>query len=284
MNAPSTRTAIVLSVAVGTAAIASYSMYYAIKRISVREVEIARVYTVVAAEAIPIGTMLTADRVKLVAWPARDPIPDSFVSIDKVVDRGVVAPLAKNEPLTEAKLAPIGSGAGLPPTIPNGMRAISVKVNEVIGVAGFVVPGTHVDVVATINSSQGRESMARVVVSNLRVLSAGTRYDQEKSKTDGKPIQTTVVTLAATPDDAERIALASNEGKITLILRNPLDTMTSPTVGIKIAGLLGSPARRPPVERYTRKRVVMAALPPPPPGVYTVEAIRAAKRSEETVR
>src|SRR5205814_991596 len=117
-----------------------------------------------------------------------------------------------NEPLTELKLAPLASGAGLPPSIPEGMRAVSVKVNEVIGVAGFVVPGTHVDVLVTLRG-QGGGSMTRAVVNDIQVLTAGTRYDQSKAR-EGQPIPTSVVTLLVTPPDAERIALAASEGQI----------------------------------------------------------------------
>ena len=111
------------------------------------------------------------------------------------------------------------------------MRAISVKVNEVVGVAGFVVPGTRVDVMVTLtNRQQDSLSMTRVVVSNVQVLTAGTRYDQENAK-DGKPIPSTVVTLLVSPEDGERVALAASEGQIMLTLRNPLDTVTDHDVG-----------------------------------------------------
>jgi pilus assembly protein CpaB len=165
------------------------------------------------------------------------------------------------------------------------MRAISVKVNEVIGVAGFVLPGSRVDVLVTVDETSGvREgSMSRVVVSNVQVLTAGTRFDQEKARADGKPIPTTVVTLLATPPDAERITLASSEGKLMLTLRNPLDTLPTETQGVRVANLLGAPAP-PPVAKKVKGKTVMVAPAPPAPKAYTVEAIRAAKRSEEVVR
>ncbi len=141
-----------------------------------------------------------------------------------MVNRGLIATVAENEPLTEGKLAPLEAGAGLPPSIPPGMRAISVKVNEVVGVAGFVVPGTRVDVMVTLADRQKEQkSLTRTVVSNVQVLTAGTRYDQEKAK-EGAPIPSTVVTLLVTPDDGERIALAASEGQIMLAFRDPLDT------------------------------------------------------------
>jgi len=278
-----TRSILVLAIAVITAGLASFGVYRAIKQIPVREVEVAHRYIAVAAKPLPTGTLVQADQVKLVAWPTRSPVPGSFTKVEDVVGRGLISSALENEPLTESKLAPREAGGGLPPSIPPGMRAMSVKVNEVIGVAGFVVPGTRVDVLASIDEGQDRSPMTRAVVSNVQVLSAGTRYDQEKSK-DGKPIPSTVVTLMVTPEDAERIALATTEGKIMLTLRNPLDVKPTETLGVRLAALMGKPAP-PPVEKTVKGRKVMVAAPAPPaPTVYTVEAIRAAKRAEEVVR
>jgi pilus assembly protein CpaB len=278
-----TRTVLVLAIAVLTASAASYGVYTAVKRIPVREVEVATVHAVVATTNLPIGTLVTAEQVKLVPWPSRNQVPGAFSSIEQVVNRGVVQPIGENEPVTERKLAPLGAGAGLSPTIPAGMRAISVKVNEVIGVAGFVVPGSRVDVLVTVDEAGTRGGMARAVVSNVEVLTAGTRYDQEKAQADGKPIPTTVVTLLATPQDAERITLAATEGKVMLTLRNPLDTEPTKTEGIRMANLTGAPAP-PPVKKQVQGRTVVVTPPPPAPKIYSVEAIRAAKRSEEVVK
>lgn len=278
-----TRTIVVLVIALITATAASYGVYRAIKRIPVREVEVASVYAVVASKHLPVGMLVNKDQVKVVAWPARNQVPGAFTSIEQVVNRGVIQPIGQNEPITESKLAPIGAGAGLSPTIPAGMRAISVKVNEVVGVAGFVVPGSRVDLLVTVPDSNGRGGMARAVVSNVQVLTAGTRFDQEKAQADGKPIPTTVVTLLATPQDAERITLASTEGKVMLTLRNPLDTIPTATEGVRLASLTGAPAP-PPVERTVKGRKVMVAPAPPAPKAYTVETIRAAKRGEEVVK
>ena len=149
-----TRTFVVMAIAIALAAAASFGVYRAIKQIPVREVEVAHHSAVVASHDLPLGTLVTKEDVKLVPWPSSDPLPGGFDTIEKVLNRGVVAPVMTNEPLAESKLAPIEAGAGLPPTIPTGMRAISVKVNEVIGVAGFTVPGTRVDVLAMIREQQ----------------------------------------------------------------------------------------------------------------------------------
>lgn len=282
-----TRTLIVLAVAVLMAGLASFGVYTAVRSMPVREVEIARTQAVVAARPLQVGVMVTKDDVKVVPWPAANPVPGSFTEIERVVNRGVVGSVSENEPLTESKLAAVGSGAGLPPTITEGMRAVSIKVNEVIGVAGFVIPGTRVDVLVTVRGDQVRESQSRVVLSNVVVLTAGTRYDQERAIKEGKPIPTTVVTLLLTPEDAEKLTLASEEGRIMLTLRNPLDTAPTVTEGAKFSVLLGKPSA-PPVKQMVQGRTVARPAPKPvtlpPPKVYTVETIRAAKRTEEEVR
>jgi pilus assembly protein CpaB len=199
----------------------------------------------------------------------------------------VISPIGENEPITTSKVASLEAGAGLPPVIPEGMRAISVRVNEVVGVAGFVVPGTLVDVLVTARTSGGGpdEAMTRTVVSKVTVLTAGTKYDQDKSKS-GEPIQTSVVTLAVLPEDGERITLAQNEGKITLALRNPLDVDPTDTKGVKMNALMRGNNPEPVIDRVKNRviKVVAPPGPPPPPPVYTVETIRAAKRSAEVVK
>lgn len=279
------RTVIVLLIAVVLASAASYTVYRTISKMPVREVEVATMHVAVAGENLSMGTRITKDHVKIVGWPASNPVQGSFASVDAVVGRGLIQQIAANEPLTEAKLAPIEAGAGLPPSIPAGMRAMSVKVNEVIGVAGFTVPGTRVDVLVTLKDRES--SMTRAVVSNVQVLTAGTRYDQEQAK-DGKPMPSSVVTLLLTPEDAERIVLAESAGSLMLVLRNPLDVVPTNTRGVRMASLMGA-ADGPPVVKTVQgqKRVVAqkpVAVAAPAPKIYTVEAIRAAKRTEEVIR
>ena len=280
-----TRTLIVLTLSLAVASAATYLVYGAVRRIPVREVEVKSYYVVVAAKPLALGTMLAPSDVKLIPWPASSPVAGGFSKIEEVTNRGLISSVVENEPLTNAKLAVAEAGAGLPPIITAGMRAISVKVNEVIGVAGFVVPGTHVDVVVTVRDRANDTSQARVVVSNVQVLTAGTKFDQEQAK-DGKPLPTSVVTLLVTPDDAERIALASSEGTIMLTLRNPLDTTPTQTKGTRLASLMGAPDA-PPVTKVVQgvKRVeAPKPAPAPVPTIYAVETIRAAKRAEEIVK
>jgi pilus assembly protein CpaB len=281
-----TRTLLVLAIAVVMAAIASYGVYLAVRSMPVREVEVVRAQAVVAARSLNLGAMLTKDDVKLVPWPAANQIPGGFTEIERVVNRGLIVPVAENEPLTERKRAAVGAGAGLPPTITEGMRAVSVKVNEIVGVAGFVVPGTRVDVLVSIEAKDG-EPITKSVLSNVQVLTAGTRYDQDRATKEGKPIPAGVVTLLLTPEDAEKLVLATGQGRIMLTLRNPLDTAPTKTAGARRSELLGE-ASPPPVKQTVGGRVVARAAPkpapPPPPKIYTVETIRAAKRAEEEVR
>src|SRR6266550_2502273 len=212
-----TRTLVVVIVAVISATVASASVYRAVKRIPVREVEVAHQFVILSSRPLALGARLAASDLKRVGWPSSSPLTGAFTRVQDVVGRGLVTGVGENEPITESKLAPREAGAGLSPAIPAGMRAISVKVNEVIGVAGFATPGARVDVVATVR--RPGDAISRVLVANVPVLSAGTRYDQEQSH-DAKPIPSTVVTLMVTPEQAEKIALATNEGQITLMLRN----------------------------------------------------------------
>jgi pilus assembly protein CpaB len=286
----SARTALVIVVATVMASIATYGVYLAVSRIPVREVEVASTKIVVAVGTLPTGTQLQDKDLKLVAWPESSPVPGSFTKFEDVVRRGLVAGVVENEPITESKLAPLASGAGLPPTIPPGMRAMSVRVDDVVGVAGFVVPGTRVDVVVTMISAASQDKpMSRTVLGNVLVLTSGTRIDQEQGR-KGEAQPTTVVTLAVTPDDAERVALASNNGRISLALRNPLDVDPTQTSGVKLDALMAGPGG-PPAPAAPPKRVARPVAPPPPapvvapaPKQYVVETIRAAQRKEETLR
>ena len=279
------RTLLVVLIALVMAGIASYAVYRGIQRMPVREVEVASDPVVVAAKALPVGALVGPADVRVVAWPRKSPLPGGFAKPDDVVGRGLLAPVLENEPITGAKLAAREAGAGLAPTIPLGMRAVSVKVDEVVGVAGFIVPGAHVDVLTTVNLEDNLST--RTVVSNLTVLAAGTRYDQEQAK-DGQAVPTTVVTLLSTPEDAERVSLAAMGGRLLLALRNPLDIAPTSTPGVRLASLM-TPPSQPPVEKtYKGRRMVVAAPvpppPPPPPPPYVVEAIRGAKRTTEEVK
>ncbi|MBL8137480.1 MAG: Flp pilus assembly protein CpaB [Acidobacteria bacterium] len=282
----STRTILVLLFSLVVASVASFVVYRQVQAIPVREVEVRSYPVAVAAKALPMGTLLSATDVKLVSWPQSSPVPGAFSTVESVVNRGLLAGVVENEPLTPTKVADAQAGAGLAPTIPPGMRAVSVKVDEVVGVAGFAVPGARVDLVVAL--TQQDQNVSRVVVTNVLVLTAGTKYDQDAAR-DGRPVPATVVTLVVTPEDAERISLAASVGRITLALRNPLDIEPTATRGMRLASLMGAadpppPSTVPAPRRSIAPPPVKAPAPPAPPAIYSVETIRAAKRTSEVVK
>jgi pilus assembly protein CpaB len=279
---------VVLVVAVATASLASFFMY----RVAVAPAQLGAQQpqpVVVAARSLTLGTPVTEQDVKIVRWPADSPVPGSIGNLNEVVNRGLLVAVRQNEPITSDKLAATQAGSGLPPAIPPGMRAMSVKVNDVIGVAGFVVPGSRVDVVVTMRRGEG--GVTRTVANNVQVLLVGTRQDQENRQADTKPKDSTVATLMVTPKDAELIALAQSEGQIMLALRNPLDTEPTVTAGAKTEELLGRPeppSPAPPVVKAPPPRRAVAQPKPEPtqptPPQRMVEAVRAGKRTQEAIQ
>jgi pilus assembly protein CpaB len=239
---------------------------------------------VVAAADLDIGAEIKRDDVRLVDWPSNAVPAGAFSDPNEIYGRGLVLPVIQNEPILPMKLASKDAGAGLPPAIPQGMRAVSVRVNEVIGVAGYVLPGTRVDVLVVLNPTDQHQNItSKVILTNVQVLAAGTKIDRETDK--NKPIAVTVVTLLVDPEEAERLTLASSEGKIQLALRNPLDRATPVTRGIRPASLLGAPPIVNAVNRSTsssRPAPKAEAVAPPEPA--TVEIIRGDKRAREVVR
>jgi pilus assembly protein CpaB len=232
---------------------------------------------VVAARDLAIGAELKSDDVRVVEWPASAVPQDAIEKPEDVIGRGVVLPFIQYEPILPLKLAAEGVGAGLPPAIPPGLRAVSVRVDEVIGVAGYVVPGTHVDVVATVSpGGQQQDITSKVVLTDVQVVAAGTKIDNTEAD---KPMPVSVVTLLVNPEEAERLTLAAGEGKIQLALRNPLDRERPVTSGVRPAGLLNS---APPVRQVAPRRAQAAAQAAPP--APTVEIIRGDKREQTVVR
>jgi pilus assembly protein CpaB len=279
----SMRTLLVVTIAIGLAGVATYLVYRTIQSRPTEKVEVAYAYAVIAARPLTLGSRLKADDVKVVPWPAANPVPGGFTKVEDVVDRGVISAVALNEPLTSSNLATKEAGVGLPPTIPPGMRAISVKVNEVIGVAGFVVPGTRVDVMVIVRGTSG--GMARVVVGNVQVLAAGTRLEQEITEQGKAMPDTSVVTLVVSPQDAELVGLAATEGQIMLTLRNPLDTAPTPSTGTYAARLAGdAPAPKPVSSGASVRRAPPPEATPPPPPPNTVNVIRAGAATKQIIK
>lgn len=246
-------------------------------------VEVPTSPVLVAAADLHLGTSIGADDVKVVRWPSSSVPEGALTKPEETTGRTVMSGIVRHELMLDAKLAPLEAGTGLPPIIPSGMRAMSVRVNEVIGVAGYVLPGTHVDVLATANPTDSRADMtSKLVLPNVKVLAAGTMLEQKDDK--AKPMAVSVVTLIVTPEQAERLTLASTEGKIQLALRNPLDESAPPTPGIKPASLMSTaPPVTPPAAGGPRRVKVEAPPPPPPVAPATVEVIRGDKRANEPI-
>lgn len=264
-----------------------------------RVAEQARLQTVgivVAVVDIPLGATINPNQVAVSAWP-KDNYPKDAIADPKVaVGRTALRDFVRGEPVVESKLVPLNKPAGLLSLrVQPGLRAFSVKVNEVVGVGGFIVPDAKVDVVVT-TAPPGRnqqEQVSKIVLENIRVLAAGQVVEQK----DNKPVTVNTVTLAVTPEEAEKLALASNDGKIQLVLRNYADTDNVVTTGVDKGRLLASyrsapmtPAAADGQERKPR-RVAKKAAPapavapppaPPPKKAYTVEVIKGNKRSEES--
>lgn len=203
-----------------------------------------KVKVVLAARSMPIGAVITEQDVKVVSWPGEAAPSGYITSSADAIGRGIITPVAENEPLLAAKVSTKEAGGGLPIIIKEGMRAMSVRVDEVIGVAGFVLPGTHVDVLLTLDKGEGRsQAITRSILQNVQVLAAGQQVQRDK---EGKPQTVTVITLLVTLDDAELLVLAGKEGRIQLALRNTLDTLAVATAGAKADQLLpNAPAPRP---------------------------------------
>ncbi len=207
---------------------------------------------VVAARDLPLGRVLTVEDVKLTPWPS-DVAPENFSSsVEDVLGRGLITPVVLNEPLLSGKMAVKEAGGGLPIVIPEGMRALSVRVDEVIQVAGFVLPGTHVDVFVTIDPGQQQNNpITKMILQNVSVLTANQIVQTAEN---GEPTTATVVTLLVTPQDAEKLILASTRGRIQLGLRNTLDLDSLTTTGIRIPNLLpGAPVRAGPRRTVPRR-------------------------------
>ena len=280
------RVFIVLVLAITAGGGLALATYNYMQKLPGRTVTMPTKSVVVAATDLDLGTELRRDDIRIIQWPANAVPANAISTPEEVIGRGLILPVIQNEPILPMKLASKEAGAGLPPAIPPGLRAISVRVNEVIGVAGYVLPGTRVDVVATVNpGDQRREITSKVILTNVQVLAAGTKIDRETDK--NKPIAVTVVTLLVDPNEAERLTLASNEGKIQLALRNPLDKESTVTAGVRPAMLLGLIPQVQQVARVRSNnagRASVAVAPAPDGSSMTVEVIRGDKRAHEIVR
>ena len=191
---------------------------------------------VVAAKDVDAAQGLKAGQLSIVQWPQKSSPKGGFSSVEEVVGRVTVLPLGAGEPILEPKLAPQGTPAGMVALVGNNKRAMTVKVNEASGVAGFIIPNNRVDVVVSMNRGEySNDPLAKVVLENLRVLGTGQKIIEKDP--DGKPQVVPTVTLEVTPEQGERLALASTEGHINLVLRGQKDETLVPTKGVKTTQL-----------------------------------------------
>ncbi len=211
---------------------------------------------VAAAKDLDVGAALAPEDLKMISWTSGQVPKGAFSKIADATGRAVLYPMFENEAILDAKLAPTGSGAGLPAVIPQGMRAVSIRVDDVVAVAGFVGPGTRVDVLLT--GVSRNESLTKTILENVQVLAAGQKIQPDSQ---GKAEKVNVVTLLCTSQDAAKVTLAANDGHIQLVLRNPMDTQKTDH-GARVArgalyGEVFVPTAR------VRVPVKVAALPPP---------------------
>ncbi len=236
---------------------------------------------VVATRDLEIGTLIRDTDLSMGEWVGTPP-KGAVASKEPVIGRGVVSQVVQGEPVLESRLAAVGSGGGMAATIRPGMRACAVRVNDVVGVAGFVVPGMRVDVLISGNSpgaASAEGPKVKTLLQNIEVLSAGTNIQKDN---EGKPAQVQVVNLLVTPEQAEILSLASNETRIQLVLRNPLDTDTAKTPGIAMTSLFsdGNAAPKPKaVSAPVRKAAPQVSKPLP--RILLVEVLNGSKRTEE---
>lgn len=276
------RVQLILLTAFLVAALCSYGVYRVVgARIVATQPKTTGV--IVAATDIQLGSVLSdAD---LGTMQIEGTLPEGVIlatNRPEAIGRGVTSKLYKGEPILESRLAAPGAGGGLAATIPPGMRACAVRVDEVVGVAGFVTPGMRVDILISgsppgISTAEGPE--VKTLLQNIEVLSAGTDIQKDA---EGKPQQVQVVNLLVTPDQAEQLSLASTQAHVQLVLRNPLDTQIAETSGTAVANLYANKNAPPP----PKSRPAAAAAPKteskpkPKPQVYVIQVYNGSKESD----
>ena len=244
---------------------------------------------VMAAHDLAIGSLVKDEDLKMGPWAGAPP-KGAVLKKGTIIGRGVIAPIWEGAPMMDKNLAAEGAGGGLAATIPPGMRAVAVRVNDIVGASGFVVPGMKVDVLIS-GTPPGAQApngpKVKTLLQNIEVLSAGQNYQKD---VEGKPVLVPVVNLLVTPEQAEIISLASNETRIQLILRNPLDKEPSKTSGVGMSALF-SESKEPVAVSKPRSSAPRPAAPVKPPSaaeppkpvlipLYQIEIFNGPQRSE----
>ncbi len=219
------------------------------------------------------GQIIRPENLKMIDWPASVPLAGAFANPEPLAGRVVLYPVAAGEPILDHQLAIPGAGAGLTVKIPDGMRAISLRSDEIVGVAGFLLPGTHVDVLVTLRTSNTPEPITTTVLQDVEILAAGQKTTPDP---EGKATTATVVTLLVKPQDAERVVLASSQGSVHFVLRNGEDRQEfngTPIMLSQLSAGLGPP----PSAAKVRKTMQLIFAKP-----YTVETILGSKQRMDT--
>jgi pilus assembly protein CpaB len=259
---------------------------------------------VIAKVDIPVGSRIIAEQLTVAQLPRSIAPEGTYAKIDdNLIGRVAVTRIAAREPITESRLAPVGSAAGLSSVIPEGYRAMNVRVDDVVGISGFIMPNTLVDIVVTIDPPDGgnqRERVSKIVLQNIKVLANGQNLDKPKNEKEAERVKT--VTLQVTPEQAEKLALATSEGRLQLVMRNSIDQGDEVTPGANKKSLLSgeralpvpepglsgkeapapraTTARRTPRPRpvATSEAVTKAAPGPPAPPRPSIEVIEGSKK------
>jgi len=270
--------AVVLAVVI--AGIVSYAF---MMRLRSQQMDEAKTIKLVAAtKPLDSGTPITADSVGLIDWPAKLPVTGAFSKLEDVVGRSVIYPIEEHQPIVEHDVAQAGSGIGLTVKIPEGMRAISVRSNDVVGVAGFLYPGSHVDVLLTMNKTADyvENPQTQTILTNVEVLTAGQRIEPDPK---GKPETVNVVTLLLKPEDGEKLVLADSQGDIQFVLRNGADQNAPETKPVNLADIMGKKPPEKKVQSSGGRSVRPAKVTQPQRTVvYEVETIAGGARKVDT--
>ncbi len=230
---------------------------------------------VAAATNLEAGQAIRPENLKLVDWPATMPVAGAFTKPSDLVGRVVLFPLSADQPIVDHQLSAPGAGTGITVKIPDGMRAISLRSDEVVGVAGFLLPGTHVDVLVTLHATNtagtAPDTVTSTVLQDVEVLAAGQKTDPDP---EGKPTTATVVTLLVKPEDAERVVMASSQGTVHFVLRNGADSQQNAATPVLLSQLSGVPTPAP-EKPVAVKRVIV-------PKPYTVETMLGTKQRTDS--
>jgi pilus assembly protein CpaB len=269
----SKRIALALVLALAIAGVVSYAFYV---RVRSQQAAIGTTQKVVAAiKPLSAGSPIGADSVALIDWPASMSLSGKFTKTEDVIGRSVIYPIDQNQPILEHDVALAGSGIGLTVKIPEGMRAVSVRSNDVVGVAGFLYPGSHVDVLVTSKLENSPSTLTQTILPNVEVLVAGQKIEPDPT---GKPETVNVVTLLLKPEDGEKLVLASTQGAIQFVLRNGADQKSPETHPVDMTDLMTGK-----VKPVVEKKISVKAPGPPravkPAVFYEVETISDGKRS-----